>query len=192
MTRHLSPEDLVTALDGTLSREQQGHLHACDACRSSLADLQGALSAARGDAVPEPSPLFWDHLSARIQSATAGNPVPGQVAWWQQGWRPFVALGSMAAAAGLTIAIAMPGRHVEPDVRTASTDVARDTTVAANHVDAGSWQAMTELAASLSDDEVHLVVAAAPEFAPTVGELTPQEREAFVKLLGSEMNGDLK
>jgi hypothetical protein len=77
-------------------------------------------------------------------------------------------------------------------VRTASTDVARDTTVAANHVDAGSWQAMTELASSLSDDEVHLVVAAAPEFAPTVGELTPQEREAFVKLLGSEMNGDLK
>ena len=37
--------------------------------------------------VPEPSPLFWNHLSARVRDAVAVEPIPR--AWWMTYWRPF-------------------------------------------------------------------------------------------------------
>ena len=45
------------------------HLLSCTACRRLLADLQGTMSEVGGLGIPEPSPLFWDHLSARVAAA---------------------------------------------------------------------------------------------------------------------------
>ena len=45
-----------------------------------------------------------------------------------------------------------------------------------------------EMASTLSSDDVRLIVGSAPE-APAVNDLTPKEREAFVKLLGVELGG---
>ena len=41
----------------------------CDACRASVDDCATTLALARTDGAPEPSPLFWDHLSARVGAA---------------------------------------------------------------------------------------------------------------------------
>ena len=54
--------------------------------------------------VPEPSPLFWDHLAARVGEAIAHEPAPAPApAWWQVpqwGWAAALAVIVVAAGAG--------------------------------------------------------------------------------------------
>jgi hypothetical protein len=47
------------------------HLAGCESCRGQLRELRAVLSAAQSVDVPEPSPLFWDYLSARVSEAVA-------------------------------------------------------------------------------------------------------------------------
>lgn len=69
MTRHLSPDELVDLADGTRAESSAAHLRDCERCRRQVADLRVALRAAASVDVPEPSPLFWDHFSARVGDA---------------------------------------------------------------------------------------------------------------------------
>ena len=81
MTRHLEPDELVEIADGSRPRDTAPHLEECSRCRATLADLEAALSAAVSDEVPEPSPLFWGHLSERI-SAAVGREHIADERWW--------------------------------------------------------------------------------------------------------------
>ena len=71
MTRHLSPDHLIDLAEGTRPESSAPHLESCEACRRQLADMRAMMSAASEVAVPEPSPLFWDHLSERVRQAVA-------------------------------------------------------------------------------------------------------------------------
>src|SRR5438128_377674 len=72
---HLSPSEFVDHAEGTLDAARAGHLDTCDRCQSQASSVGDALrAAAAGDPVPEPSPLFWDHLSARVREAVAAEP----------------------------------------------------------------------------------------------------------------------
>ncbi len=73
MSRHLSEDELLRLAE---TGEAHAHLAECDACRSSVGELRGAIAAALEVDVPEPSPLFWDHLSRRVREgiAAAGGP----------------------------------------------------------------------------------------------------------------------
>jgi hypothetical protein len=73
---HLNTEDLVDIAEGTRPEASLPHLAACEPCRAQLHDLRAMLSAAREVEVPEPSPLFWDHLSARVHDAVAADVAP--------------------------------------------------------------------------------------------------------------------
>jgi hypothetical protein len=71
---HLNTEDLVDIAEGTRPESSAPHLAACARCRAQLVDLRAMLSAAKDVAVPEPSPLFWGHLSSRVSAAVAAEP----------------------------------------------------------------------------------------------------------------------
>lgn len=71
--RHLSPEQFVDVLDGTATRPVRAHADSCESCRAQLEELRALANMAQTADVPEPSPLFWDHLSARVQAAVAAE-----------------------------------------------------------------------------------------------------------------------
>ena len=66
---HLTPDELIDAMEGCSAADRQAHLATCDECRAQLADLSSVLSEAKQASVPEPSPLFWQHFSQRVRTA---------------------------------------------------------------------------------------------------------------------------
>ena len=99
---HLSPETFVDLLDSSLSEASVPHLAACQACRQQLAELRATWQAAEAIEAPEPSPLFWDHFSARVHEAVSTEPIRTRGWWHDTRWRVAVTAG--AAAAVLAVA----------------------------------------------------------------------------------------
>jgi hypothetical protein len=68
---HLNAEALVDIAEGTRPESAAPHLAACELCRAQVRELRAMMLAAQDVEVPEPSPLFWDHLSSRVSRAVA-------------------------------------------------------------------------------------------------------------------------
>jgi hypothetical protein len=99
--KHLTPPELIEAAEHSAPPARMTHVEACRACATAVAELRAALGDARLAAdVPEPSPLFWDHFSARVKDATSGEPVP-HPRWWAGVWRPVFAVAGLAAVPSL-------------------------------------------------------------------------------------------
>jgi hypothetical protein len=103
---HLNTGELVDIAEGTRPEASAPHLAACEPCRAKLNELHAMMSAARDVDIPEPSPLFWDHLSSHVREAVATEAVPQRswldVALWRRGvLNPL----SAVAVAGLLIAV---------------------------------------------------------------------------------------
>jgi len=127
---HLTSEELVDIAEGTRSENSAPHLAGCHVCREQLVDLQSMLSAAKDVDVPEPSPLFWDHLSARVSAAVAmeddsayrkgsrflpdGLRVLVDALMSQLGGRAFQA--SVVLAAAVLLVVLVGGRRPAPAV----------------------------------------------------------------------------
>ena len=108
MSRHLTPEQLVDLAEGVQPESSAPHLTACDTCRRQLADMRAMMSATAGVEAHEPSPLFWDHLSARVHEAVAEEAARPRL-WRERLLRPLVLVpGFGAAIAVAVIAIALP------------------------------------------------------------------------------------
>jgi hypothetical protein len=69
---HLTSEELLDLAEGTRSESSAPHLAKCDTCRHQLNELRDVMATLQVD-VPEPSPLFWDHFSARVSEAVASD-----------------------------------------------------------------------------------------------------------------------
>src|SRR4051812_25341843 len=100
---HLQPGEFVDLAEGTRTASSAPHLAGCEACRQQLAELKAMMSAASDVAVPEPSPLFWEHFSARVREAVEEDGVPARSFWT---W-PRVAMPLAAAMAALVLAVAL-------------------------------------------------------------------------------------
>ena len=90
------------------------HLQSCEACRSKLAELRATLAAAAAVDVPEPSPLFWDHFSARVHRAVEAEQADRAPAFgrgWS--WRTLSLWVGSVAVAVLVIGFATRGRVPE-------------------------------------------------------------------------------
>jgi hypothetical protein len=86
--RHLTSEQLVDLAEGVRTEASMPHLQSCDACRAQLAELRATVSAAGEVDVPEPSPLFWDHFSARVHDAVEAERANGPSSFWRwPSWR---------------------------------------------------------------------------------------------------------
>lgn len=105
---HLTPEQLLDLAQRARPESSMPHLQSCTACRQNLADLRATLSAVADVGIPEPSPLFWDHLSARVHGAIEGESVSSPFALRRWSWpgAKTVWVGAVAAAA-LAIAVAI-------------------------------------------------------------------------------------
>jgi hypothetical protein len=150
---HVNTEALVDIAEGTRPEASAPHLADCEACRAQLRELRAMMAVAQDAVVPEPSPLFWDHLSARVSEAVAAESAP------RRPWRhlllrrwgvfdPMLALG----VAALLVAIVVNSRMPVP-APAAAPGVAVETSAPAELLgDLGDTDASLTVVASLTDD----------------------------------------
>jgi hypothetical protein len=115
---HLTPDQLIDALDEPLSADARCHLEACPACRAQFEELTVALTSTRDLDVPEPSPLFWQHFSARVRSAVEAEGPPNR------GWPSWFRLPVLAPLVGLALVIAVLVVTLPQAIRPLPIDVA--------------------------------------------------------------------
>jgi hypothetical protein len=200
--RHLSESEIVDLVDGTLAPARAAHLEACDACRTTANGLRDVLAQAADAAIPEPSPLFWDHFSARVgadvRSADAAEPS----GWfgWAAGptvkWAMAGALLTILLVSGVWLSLwrthaTAPGRV--PPVTTATASAGRGES-GVERLDADSpendeaWALVRSVADDLTwDDAAEEGLGVRPEFAErALAALTRDERSELVRLLAAE------
>jgi predicted anti-sigma-YlaC factor YlaD len=138
--RHLTESDLLDLAEGAEPEASAGHLASCEACRRQLMDLRAALTAAAAVDVPEPSPLFWEHLSARVHEAVQaeGQSSAPWLSWWPS-WRAIVPIGALAMLA-LAAALMVRPAH-ESSI---AANVAAGTEITDTAADAGDLAQMAD------------------------------------------------
>ena len=95
MTKHLGPQEFIDLIEGVLSLDRIDHLEECSRCREEGASLRGLMQDAREVTVPDPSPLFWNHLSQRIKNEVLENKAASP--WWRiEGFRSIATATSIA------------------------------------------------------------------------------------------------
>ena len=181
MTKHLSPEEFVDLLDHAPSGAADVHLQECDECRRELAAIKSMADEAAAVEAHEPSPLFWEHFSARVAQATA--QVEPARPWWNFGWR----LAATMAGAVLIVALAVVLRPVGNTPNSATMSLASaDPTP--DIEDDGSWSLVMGLASGVGWDELREAAAPAAGTADAaIAELDAAQREALVRLLKREI-----
>lgn len=191
MSTHLSPDEFVDAVEGVLIAERRAHVDGCDACRREVEDLRRVMSDVDlTSETPEPSPLFWDHLSQRVRQATGDQAVPARTSWWTSAWRPMV-----AAAAGLAVIALVLRSRPAPDVGLPDVPVAESAgLIGEAPLDEGPWNVIIGIASASGVDWEDVRQVAKPR-AGTVDELisslTPAERQELARMLRAEI-GDVE
>jgi hypothetical protein len=206
---HLSDTDLVDLRDGCADPERRAHAEGCQACGARLEAFRQAWALVEADEAPEPSPLFWDHLSARVgQAVRTEAEVERRWPVWRVAFAlvpvlvVVVAVGAvwyLGPAAGpaefqATSTADAAGRGVGPAVTTVPEgDDAGDRAdrSAAMAADDESWEVVAMLSESLGVDFNDV-----EGFEPTLGaadsalsELTAEEQQALARLLTEAMGG---
>lgn len=203
MKRHLTPAQFVDLAEGVQPESSLPHLATCEACRRDLADMRAMMSAADTAGAPEPSPLFWDHLSARVREAVAAvaDEDARPRSWRERLLQPLVLVPSLAGAIAVALlAVLVPrapltttlpstplsvaGNAVLPTASPSlpplapfgATDDPQLSLVAAVAT-AGEWDEMR--------DEVALATGGSSD--AVAGALTADEQRALRRLLAEEM-----
>lgn len=186
MTSHLSPQESVNALDDVLPQSRQSHLDACRSCQTGVAELRAMMATVNDvEDVPEPSPLFWDHFQARVQTAVQAEMVhPAPAPWWAMIVSVRGAMAAVAtvivAAVALTLYPADPVAPVE-DAQVAVADEAMA-------LETAEWAFVSGMMDTFEQDDVREVLAPSPLAVDAAFEvLTSDERAAFAKLLAAGM-----
>jgi hypothetical protein len=79
--KHLTREELIDSLEQTLPAARAAHAASCATCRGEQESLRRVLDRVVAVDLPEPSPLFWEHFSARVRERVAQQPVPRPSRW---------------------------------------------------------------------------------------------------------------
>jgi hypothetical protein len=192
---HLSRAEFVDAAEGALAPPRVAHLESCAACREQAARVAGAIADARGVDVPEPSPLYWPHLSARVREQVERETIAP--AWRAGSWREIFALRRLVpvasalvfAAAAIVSGVMPRGRHVAVPVAPASVAAAVSADPAAPPDDSEAWEVLTSAAAETPIEDAHAAGMGVPAGAVdrAVQRMTPEELNALGELLQSEL-----
>jgi hypothetical protein len=110
---HLNTDELVDLAEGTRSEVSAPHLAGCDRCCRRLDDLRAMMSAAAEADVPQPSPLFWDRLSARVSDAIAAEGAPRIAGFDVTTWRRLLT-PAWAVAASIVVVVVLSSRLMAP------------------------------------------------------------------------------
>ena len=204
--KHLTDTEFVDLIEDAdlLPSDRRRHAASCEDCRAQADALSAMLAQTAGDVLPEPSPLYWDHFSARVGDAVRGElPAPAAPAWVERFRSPLVA---WAAAAALAVLIMMtvvwratlhaPSRgRVAPELAQAPQTLAVDpvqvaSAVPGDNVEADeAWAVVRTAAEGLAWEDAHAVgLSAHPGSAEGIAlELTAEERAELGRLLDTEM-----
>jgi hypothetical protein len=125
---HLTPEELIDLAEGTQNDASVPHVMACAACRRQLVEARAMLASVADVEVPEPSPLFWDHLSRRVSDAVAAEGAP-HGSWLVPSWMWTSAAPLAVVTMVVTLVAALGPRFITPREpnRTATTAAATAT-----------------------------------------------------------------
>ena len=118
---HLTDVELVDLVDGTLAPARARHLDACETCRARASAIRETLVRAAEAEIPEPSPLFWEHFSARVQEGVRAESVApsGWFGWAQSATNNEMGKWAMSGALLTLLLVAVVWRASAP--RPAST-----------------------------------------------------------------------
>ena len=190
---HLSPEEFVDLAEGTLAPARAAHADTCADCRMQADAIHAALRETAAIDVPEPSPLFWDHFSARVREGVS-RPAPSL------GWQTRFGAGWIGAAAAAAIVLAVFGgirlaRETAPaanDTAASSAAVSRDAVAIDDRLDSANaevWDVLVAAAADLEFDEAHAAGMTADPSAidRAVQRMSAEELGALAQLLQSEL-----
>jgi hypothetical protein len=211
MSRHLSPEEFIDAIEGALPATRRDHIDRCAQCRNEVEALRTTVADAQPAAeVPPASPLFWDHFAGRVRAAAHAEGPQEPRRWWRLVWP------AATAAAALVVLAAVPFllRSMTPDVPVLSQTVvesapspipvpAADEIAGMGRVGAleqplpdessaataRSWTRMVTAGRGVSPDEVLSVAPSSPATAVLVEDLSPRELQEFARLLRAQMGG---
>jgi hypothetical protein len=151
---HLSSDHIVDVVEGCADAVSTSHAAGCDACRAKVEVLREALRLAKSDPPPEPSPLFWPSLAARIGEAVRREPAP-MPPWRMWAWR----LAPIGAAAVLIIAVGIASRLSSKDPGAGSPAVVPaaqalfDASPGTESAEDPSWILVSELSSEVSVEE---------------------------------------
>lgn len=176
---HLTSDELVDALDGALEPSRKIHLDTCQPCLRQVAGLAAVLGEVSTVEVPEPSPLFWEHLSARVR--TAIDAEPAALGAWSS-WLRWPVLAPIAALALIVLAlmVAVPRQP------------ARSPAIAINESEASADDSFAMVAALVGDMDWDTAMSAGLTIEPgaadeAVLELTKAEQQELTRLLRAEL-----
>jgi hypothetical protein len=188
--KHLHDAEFVDLIEGTLSAERVAHVTTCEACRAQVDAMNSSLASARVAPPADPSPLFWQHfttrVNARIDASEPARP------WWSV---PRLAM----TAAALVLAALAAFNFLAPANNGASTPIASQETPAADsgpgfvglddiEADEG-WAVVRAAAEDLdADAAAEAGLSAGPGAVDQVAsQLTDAERAELVRLVEDEI-----
>jgi hypothetical protein len=189
VTPCLRPDEFIDVLDGTADAASAAHVANCARCQATLAEVRLALAAVAEVAVPEPSPLFWSQVNARVRGALDEDARrDGALDWWT--WLRWDVVVPVAGIAMIVMALtsavgrvlpassaARPGATPDPQVEAVVT--------AGEPTDGdGALELMLDLAATLPDSEWDTFgMAPLPDLGVAAQSLSPDEQHALAALL---------
>jgi hypothetical protein len=180
---HLSPDELIDAMEGALAADRLAHLAECDICRREVDVLSATLDDAKQVSVPEPSPLFWNHFSERVRTAIEDAPASAWPGWLR--WQVLAPLGAVAMII-LGLMMAVPKQDSSDDGESAA--MALDATHPSELPATDNWVMVANL---VGDIDVE-TAAAAGVIEPGVAEravlqLSADEQQELTRLLKAEL-----
>jgi hypothetical protein len=191
--RHLTSEQLIDLAEGGRAASSTPHLQSCETCRNRLAELRATLSVVASVDVPEPSPLFWDHFSARVHDAVEAERAAGTSVFSRWSWLRLTPLwaGALAAVVLAIVIVTSGGRPGQPVSAPAgpAASAAGPLDDSLSLGDDPSLSLMADLAADLDWDaasEAGLTTHVGVDN-DAVTELTDGERRALNQLLKGEL-----
>jgi hypothetical protein len=209
--RHCTPNELMAVADGSRDPASVPHLAVCDRCLVECEQLRHVLADVRDVAVPEPSPLYWEQLSARVRAAVAAErslpPPEDDARWWHPtrlAWPATVAMAAVLAAVFVMpwlLTIREPSLHSSQGDSSAVAQVAAGSLSTERGPEASDFAPgsgndesiglMLELAGSLDFDAVLSAGLATTDGAAdgAVADLSSDERSELARLIREALGG---
>lgn len=197
--KHLSRGEFIDVVESPteLPPDRLQHLEACAECRAEADNLRAVRLMASEDQPNEPSPLFWNHLAARVAEQIRAEPIPIASARWSPLSFASWALAGTVAVLLITTALWRTTLHAPAPTMVVSTQETSMSAQVGTDVDPvddldadEAWAVVRAAAANLSWEDAHEAgIAAHPgEVEDAALQLNDAERAELARLL----NADLK
>jgi hypothetical protein len=192
---HLNNPEIVDLIDGVLPSDRAAHSDRCEVCRARIEAVRETMARVAAVEIPEPSPLFWDHFSARVRAGVEEAGVPRESfapSWLQHaGFRWIVsgvALALLLAAGAWRLSAPGPApRNAQaPPAPTDFASATEDLTSSADLDEA--WALVRTVADETTwNDMITAGLAVRPGWADRAAlNLTADERDELLQLLKAE------